>query len=124
MISDNLVMEGTGVRPAGFIYVAWHPLQTELYTKIGYTLWHPRRACWKYKNGKKRLHDVEKYLEAFGFGPLQDWCSDFHSDAERVEQKVRARIANLQRRNVGRNQEVYEIDPNQLRNLIEKEMNA
>jgi hypothetical protein len=118
-----MIQEGTGVAPAGFLYVAWHP-ERPGFTKIGYTYWHPREPCWKYPRPKKRLHDIENYLEAFGFGRLRDWCSDFHPQAKGIEQRVRARLRHVQRADVGRNDEIYDVDPQELIDLIRAEMNA
>jgi hypothetical protein len=113
-------MEGWGKEPAGWIYVAWHPERSG-YTKIGYTLWHPRDPCEKYRHGIKRLHRIENYLEAFGFGGLQDWCSDYHPQANR---SVRRAVSDLQRFDVGRNREIYDIAPQDLITKIKAELVA
>ena len=117
------MVDGTGIRPAGFVYVASHP-ERPGFTKIGYTLWHPRVACTKYPKGIKRLHRIENYLEAFGFGRLRDWSSDFHPRAQTIEQAVRAKIKHLKRNDVGRNKEVYNISHDEMVALVEEELNA
>ena len=117
------MVDGTGKKPAGFVYVAWHP-ERPGYTKIGYTLWHPREACSKYPNGIKRLHRIENYLQAFGFGQLRDWCSSFHPHAEIFEQQVRYELRHLKRRDVGRNHEIYEITPAEMIERVEAKFNA
>ena len=116
-------MEGWGTSPAGFLYVAWHP-RSPGYTKLGWTLWHPRNPCEKYPRSKKRLHDIENYLQAFGFGGLEVECFDFHPKARVVEQLLKKELAPLRRGDVGRNTEIFDIDPSDLIIKVRVALNA
>ncbi len=107
------MMDGWGKAPAGFLYVAWHP-RSPGYTKLGWTLWHPTEPCERYPNGKKRLHDVEHYLQAFGFGGLRVEVFPFHSRAKEVESRIKRELADLRRNHVGRNTEIFDIEPEDL----------
>ncbi|WP_162888068.1 GIY-YIG nuclease family protein [Sphingomonas mesophila] len=117
------MMEGLGKSPAGFLYVAWHP-KSPGYTKIGWSLWDPVNPCEKYPGGKKRIHDVQKYLEAFGFGPLQVRGFPFHRHARLIEGKIKKKLVDQRRGSVGRNREIFDIDPQNLISLIETELYA
>ena len=116
-------MEGWGTAPAGFLYVAWHP-KSPGYTKLGWTLWHPTDPCPRYPKPKKRLHDVENYLQAFGFGGLRVECFDFHPKAKLVETRLKRELASLRRRDVGRNTEIFEIAPEELIARVREALNA
>jgi len=116
-------MEGWGKSPAGFLYVAWHP-RSPGYTKLGWTLWHPTEACEKYPHGKKRLHDIEHYLQAFGFGGLKVESFEFHPKAKLIESKLKRELSELRRRDVGRNSEIFNIDPEVLVRRVRDALNA
>jgi hypothetical protein len=100
---------GWGKLPAGYLYVAWHP-KSPGYTKLGFTLWHPVDPCEKYPRGKKRLHDIDNYLEAFGFPGLEVQPFDFHPRAKLVESNLKRELAEFRRIDVGRNTEIFNID--------------
>ena len=116
-------MDGWGTAPAGFLYVAWHP-KSPGYTKLGWTLWHPTQPCEKYPNGKKRLHDVENYLQAFGFGGLKVETFAFHPKAKLIESKLKREFADLRRRDVGRNREIFDVDPDVLILRVQEALNG
>ena len=114
---------GWGKEPAGFLSVAWHP-RSPGYTKLGFTLWHPTEPCEKYPRGKKRLHDIDHYLEAFGFAGLQVEAFDFHPRAKIIEWDLKRELAPLKRADVGRNTEVFDIAPEVLIARVKDALNA
>ena len=97
-----------GERPAGWVYVASHPLATG-HTKVGYSKWHPTKPCFQYPRGFKRLHHLEFSLRAFGLGELKKWSSEYHPDAEGIEKNLRAELEPLRRKDVGTSREIFDI---------------
>jgi hypothetical protein len=106
-----------GERPAGWVYVAWHP-QSPGFTKIGYSKWHPIEPCIGYPKGKKRLHHLEFGLRAFGFGELQKWASHYHDDAEAIEKVIRRELAHIRRKDVGSSREIFDITPEHAKAVV------
>ena len=102
------MIEIGGDPPAGWVYVASHPLATN-YTKIGFSKWHPIEPCVRYPDGYKRLHHLEFSLRAFGLGELRKWSSEYHLDARGVERRIRQRLKHLQRHDVGKSREIFDI---------------
>lgn len=98
-----------GEPPAGWVYVASHPLAGANYTKIGYSKWHPIKPCFKYPSGFKRLHHLEFSLRAFGLGGLTKWSSEYHLDARVIEGRLRKALQSCQRKDVGTSREIFDI---------------
>lgn len=101
-----------GEPPAGWVYVASHPLATG-YTKIGYSKWHPTKPCFRYPSGFKRLHHLEFSLRAFGLGGLKKWSSEYHVDARSIESHLRKCLRAHQRHDVGTSREIFAISHSQ-----------
>ena len=113
-----MIMQG-GTPPAGWIYVASHPL-TAGYTKIGYSKWHPIEPCFQYPRGYKRLHHLEFSLRAFGFGELKKWASKYHEDADGLDKLIRRQLDKFRRRDVGTSREIFDMSHDEAIAFVEK----
>jgi hypothetical protein len=80
--------------------------------------------CEKYPRGKKRLHDTDNYLEAFGFPGLEAEAFNFHPKAKLIEQALKRELWEVRRRDVGRNTEIFNIDHELLIARVKKALNA
>jgi hypothetical protein len=105
------------VRPAGWVYVAWHP-KSPGYTKIGYSKAHPELPDERYTF--KRVHQVGRHLVSFGFGPLECWSSAFHPTAERIEKLVQRELAKYKHLDVGPSTDMFAVDPQTAIELVRK----
>lgn len=105
---SDLISVG-GEPPAGWVYVASHPLAPDGYTKIGYSKWHPTQACFRYPRGFKRLHHLEFSIRAFGLGELKKWASEHHLDARDIEKQIRRHLRDRRRVDVGTSREIFRI---------------
>ena len=112
-----------GRRPAGWIYVASHP-DSVGFTKVGYSKWHPRLPCIGYPKGFKRLHQIERYIVAFGLKPLNDWVSDYHERAERVEQAVHRELKVKRRLGVGPATDIFDIEHDAAVEIVKRHLHA